>query len=89
LQALRVAEANKTESDDGFLASAAAGIFPEIAAVVVASTGSMLQAMQAARLGDKAISFVSAHTGSVGPTALLTFGFMKLQGLAQGSLGRD
>ncbi|KAL4860242.1 hypothetical protein ACK3TF_000427 [Chlorella vulgaris] len=88
-QALRVAEANKTESDDGFLASATAGILPVIAAVVVASNGSMLQAMQAARLGDKAISFVSAHTGSVGPTALLTFGFMKLQGLAQGNRSKQ
>ncbi|KAI3439077.1 hypothetical protein D9Q98_001487 [Chlorella vulgaris] len=89
LQALQVTEANKTQSDDGFLASAAAGIRPVIAAVVVASNGSMLQAMQAARLDDKAISFVSAHMGSVGPTALLTFGSMKLQGLAQGNRSKQ
>jgi hypothetical protein len=83
LQAVRVAEAEKAESDEGFRASAAASILPMTAAVVVASTGSLPEALQAVGLDDKVTGVVSALGGNVGPTALLTFGIMKLQGLLQ------
>jgi hypothetical protein len=49
----------------------------------------MLQALQAVGLDDKATDVVSALGGNFGPTALLTFGFMKLQGLAQGNRSKQ
>ncbi|KAL4860241.1 GABA transporter 1 [Chlorella vulgaris] len=58
-------------------------------AVVTANNMPMLQALQAVGLDDKATDVVSALGGNFGPTALLTFGFMKLQGLAQGNRSKQ